>query len=457
MSSLRFRRPSGPLLANAAVVALFAGAVALIWVTVLWGRELQRTAPEVFLGAAPLVGRNFRDAWDWRFGWSLVGAAAVAGAVVWSVASGWVERVRLRWLMLATGVATGAFSVLLAPTDGRDGLLFGAADDNEYVANLAIAPPAGEFVREFVDAIVNDAPRYSVHIRGHPPGFLLLLKALDAVGLTGPWPVVAVSVISTMLLPVGVLVAVWAWTDRSDGERWVRSCAPFLVVAPYALWMVTSADAFYAALGAWGVAAVAVGVRAARPQAIIAGSVAGAALSMLLFFTYGAAIYMIVPIVLVVAAWRRGSPGVAPVVTAAVAMAAVVTLGWWLAGFWWFDGASATRDEYWEGTAKFRIWNYFGLSNAAVTLIATGPITLLGMTRLRSRAMWVLVGGSLLAVAAANLSQLSKGEVERIWLLFFPWLVLAGAALRGRRLLSLGVVAQSATAIALQAALVSKW
>ena len=43
------------------VLALWAGALGAIWVSVEWGRELQRTAPEVFLGAAPLVGRNFRD------------------------------------------------------------------------------------------------------------------------------------------------------------------------------------------------------------------------------------------------------------------------------------------------------------------------------------------------------------------------------------------------------------
>jgi methylthioxylose transferase len=439
--------------ARLAVVALFAGAIALIRLTVLWGRELQRSAPEVFLGAAPLVGKNFRDAWDWRFGWGLIGAGSVAAVVVWAVASGWIDRVRLRCLLAATGLAAGAFSVSLALTDGRDGLLFGAADDNEYLANLAIAPPAREYVRDFVHAIVNDAPRYSVHIRGHPPGFLVLLKAMDAVGLTGPWPVVAISVLSSIMLPIGVLVAVWA----TCGDGWVRQCAPFLVVAPYAIWMITSADAFYAAVGAWGVAAIAVGARSVGRRAVVAGSVGGATLAMLLFFTYGAAIYMLLPVVVVVAAWRRGSPGTRAVALAGVGAAMVVTAGWWLAGFWWFDGASATRDEYWEGTAKFRIWNYFVLSNIAVALIATGPVTLLGLTRLRSRSMWVLVGGALLALTVANLSQLSKGEVERIWLLFFPWLVLAGGALYKRWMRSAGVAVQAATAILLQAALVSKW
>ena len=68
----------------------------------------------------------------------------MACLVVLGVVSGWTERIRLRWLLVATGLSAGAFSVLLALTDGRDGLLFGAADENEYLANLAIAPKQPE-------------------------------------------------------------------------------------------------------------------------------------------------------------------------------------------------------------------------------------------------------------------------------------------------------------------------
>ena len=38
-----------------------------------------------------------------------------------------------------------------------------------------------------------------------------------------------------------------------------------------------------------------------------------------------------------------------------------------------------------------------------------------------------MTGAPLVAIALADLSGLSKGEVERIWLPFMPWLV-AGAA-----------------------------
>jgi hypothetical protein len=61
---------------------------------------------------------------------------------------------------------------------------------------------------------------------------------------------------------------------------------------------------------------------------------------------------------------------------------------------------------------------------------------------------------------ASHLSQYTRGEVERIWLLFFPWIVVAGGALIGvsaRLRSATWVAAQAAAAVVLQAALVSKW
>lgn len=447
------------------VVALYAGVASAFYVAIDWGRNLQRTAPEIFLGAAPLVGRNFRDGWDWRFGLGLIGAGAVAIVLIALAARGWFSTARLRLIVAVTGLAAGAFATLLALTDGRDGLLYGVEDETEYLANLAITPSAGDFVRNFVVDINN----YSVHVRGHPPGFVVLLKMVDAVGLGGPWPVMLLSLVSTVLLPIGVLVAVWAVA----GPSWVRRSAPFLVVAPYALWMMTSADAFYSALGAWGVAFVALGVRRDGRGAIWLGALGGLVLVTLLFMTYGGALYLVVPLVIVVAGWVLRSTGsfgsgTTATVVGAVVTASLVTMLWFAAGFWWFDGAAATRDEYWEGTAQFRIWNYFIFGNLVVALFAIGPASFVGLTKLRDRRMWTLVGGALLALMIANLSQLSKAETERIWLLFYPWLAIAAGALvrpferKGIRLSASTVLAgwvgvQAACAILLQASLVSKW
>ncbi len=451
------------------VVALYAGVASAFYVSVDWGRNLQRDAPEIFLGAAPLVGRNFRDSWEWRFGWGLVGAGIVAMVWIALAARGWFDRARLRVVVLTTGVVAGIFATLLALTDGRDGVFFGVEDDTEYLANLSITPPAGDFVRNFVVDIDN----YSVHVRGHPPGFVVLLKTLDALWLGGAWPVMLITLVSTVLLPIGVLIAVWAVA----GPSLVRRSAPFLVVAPYAIWMMTSADAFFAALGAWGVAFIALGVRRNGRGATWIGAMGGLLLSTLLFMTYGGAIYLVLPTVIVIAGWimrrcdgstARFGAGSTATVVGAVVTAFLVTTMWFAAGFWWFDGAEATREEYWDGTAQFRIWNYFIFANLVIALFAVGPATFIALTRLRERRLWILVGGALLAVMIANLSQLSKGETERIWLLFYPWLVVAGAGLVSRvqirrwtvpanAMLSGWLVVQAASAITLQAVLVTKW
>ena len=217
----------------------------LIAASVRLGRTLQDDSPEVFLGAAPLVGQDARDGWDWRFGWGLVGAGSVASLLAMFVWTGRWSAWSMRTVLVATSVAAGAFAVFLALTDGRMGLLRGAAHETEYLVNLDIAPGARAFVRDFVD----DIEQYSVHVRGHPPGFVLVLKLLDSVGLSGAWPVVGLSLAGTMAVPLAVLSAVRVIAD----DEWARRVAPLLAVSPFALWMMTSADAVFAAGGAWAV------------------------------------------------------------------------------------------------------------------------------------------------------------------------------------------------------------
>ena len=98
-------------------------------------------------------------------------------------------------------------------------------------------------------------------------------------------------------------------------------------------------------------------------------------------------------------------------------------------GFSWFAGLEATRHEYLIGAASTRPYSYFFFANLAVLAIATGPAVAVSFARLRDRRAWLLVGGALAVVALADLSGMSKGEVERIWLPFVPWLVLATSAL----------------------------
>jgi len=81
-----------------------------------------------------------------------------------------------------------------------------------------------------------------------------------------------------------------------------------------------------------------------------------------------------------------------------------------------------------------------------------------GLVRLRDRASWLLVGGALAAVTAATLSGYSKGEVERIWLPFAVWLLVACGALAGTRTSTRTWLAvQAAYTIVLTTALRTPW
>ena len=83
-----------------------------------------------------------------------------------------------------------------------------------------------------------------------------------------------------------------------------------------------------------------------------------------------------------------------------------------------------------------------------------------GLSRLRDRGSWLLVAPALAAVVIADVSGFSKGEVERIWLPFLPWLVVgAGASFADRPAAArrgwLGL--QLGWALLVQAIVVSPW
>lgn len=446
------RRRAGATAGRVAVWALVAW---IVWVSVRRGRALQRTDPEVYLGAAPLVGRSFRDGWDWRFGWSLVGAACVAGVCAVVPHLSWWHRLRTRWIALLTGVAASLFAVLLALTDGADGVLYGAEHPTEYLANVRTMPPAGEFVRTFTDRLDD----YSVHVRGHPPGFVLFLQLLEWVGIGGAWATAALSILATAVVPAAVIVTLTALAGRDVARR----AAPFLVVAPYAIWMVTSADAVYSALGASGIAAIALATRAHGARSVALGLAGGVVLGALMYGTYLGAVLLLVPATLVVHTIVRRERGAVPTAAGALVGGGAVIAAFLAAGFWWFDGVSRTKTEYLEGTAQFRTWGYFGVANLAVALIALGPASVAGLSKLRDRRVWLVVGPAVAALVASHLSQYTKGEVERIWLIFYPWLAIAALCLLtsrergGNRRASMWIGGQAAFAIVLQAALVTKW
>jgi hypothetical protein len=126
-------------------------------------------------------------------------------------------------------------------------------------------------------------------------------------------------------------------------------------------------------------------------------------------------------------------------------------------GFDWFAGLDVVSRRVKAGYGwRERPDAYFAVANLAVFAAAVGPAGLAGLAHLRWRSRQaVLPLAGLAAVTAAELSDLSKGEVERIWMPFALWTLTATAALPGNRRVWLAV--QLAVALLLETLLNSSW
>ena len=367
------------------------------------------------LGAAPLVGRG-----DFLLApMSLLGLAAGVAAVALAP-----RLVRLPWrgLLVAVLLAAAVWPVAVNLSRGPEALtapLTRAGD--EYLPDVGEVDAAGG-PRAFLQGFPERIDDYNVHVRSHPPGFLLLLWALDGLGLGGAGWAAALCILGGALAAPAVLVA----TRDVAGERWARAAAPFVAVSPAALWVATTADALYAGVGAVGVTALILASRrpgrAADPLAVAGGLLLG----VCALFSYGLGLLWLVPLPVLV---HRRRPRVLLV---AVAAAAAVVGGFALAGFDYLAAFDATRREVAESVQRTRPYVFSLVSNAAALALAVGPAVVVGLVALRDRRLWRVVGGASAAVVLAAVVGLSKGEVERIWLPVTVWLLAAGAAAADR-------------------------
>jgi len=423
----------------AVVVGALACLGALEWYAFVAGNRLTARHPAVKLGAGPFVG-----SWDLRLSPMIIPAIAIAiGAVV--VLPRVADRLGPRRAIAATALVAIAFVVALAASDGWSAVIKPVIDKTEYFAGVAKARPASDYLRTFIDR----QKFYSVHVRGHPPGFTLLLLFLRWLCLGSAWWAAGLSFAGVGFVVAGVGFVL----HRLAGPIALRRSLPFLALAPYAVWQGTSADAFFAGVIAVGIALLVVAMTARRRRVEVASAVlAGLVLGSSCFLTFGAVTML--PLV-VALAWR--TKRIRWAIPAAAGFVAVFAI-FAAFGYWWFDGLSNTRMFYAAGTAQFRPAFYFFFANLAVFVIAVGPAALAGLTRLTRGAVAVVVIGALACVVLADASGLSKAETERIWLLYMPWIAVAAgwlATTRRRQQLWLG--AQATTAIVLQSILVSKW
>ncbi|MDE0802351.1 MAG: hypothetical protein OSA99_03415 [Acidimicrobiales bacterium] len=393
----------------------------------------------LLLGAPPLSGA-WGVALSARVVWPVViGALVVAVA---PVATG-----RLRWWMLLVSawLTSAVFTTALAAVDGREAVSHPLATGFEYRAVLGEIEDrsVAAFVQDFVDRL----PGYPTHVRGHPVATPLVFWVQERLGFEGAeWSAALVIIVGT-----SVVVSAATVVRLLCGESVARRAVPFLAITPSLVWVGTSADAFIAGTVAAAVAFVAVSVHRADAWSPVAAIGSGALGALALHLSYGSVV-MLLPMVFVVAATRRWSS----LVLAAIG-AAAVTVAFVAAGFWWFDGLEATRAEYVKGAGGFRpFWYFATMGNPAALLLALGPAVVVALVRLRDRRLWWVVGGALVGVVLADVSGMSKGEVERIWLPFVPFLTVAAAGLSGRSI-RWWLAAQAAAAILLQIGLDSPW
>ncbi len=278
-------------------------------------------------------------------------------------------------------------------------------------------------VSSYLDTFTERISDYPTHVRGHPPGLVVGLWAADQIGLDP----VEVN-LALVLLGWAAAVAAGLVAARDvAGEPAARRMAPLLALAPGAIWAGTSPDAFFAGVTGAAVAALVLATGREGRRADVTAAAGGVLVGVSLLLSYATGPVLAVPVTVALVR-RRLRP---LVVGAAAALAVLLVAG--LAGFWWPAGLLATREEYHDGLSQLRPLRYFVVGNLAAVAVAVGPALGGGVANLVRRLRpGALVVGALVGVAAADLSGLSKGETERIWLVFVPWLAGAAAFLPGR-------------------------
>jgi len=432
------------------VWALVAVALALAGAAV-WGAALQRGGTDLTLFAPPF----FAD-WGPRPGWGIAALLVIAAGV--ALRGPAAARV-LPWprLLVVGWITTVAWSVALAASTSWAGLTRSLRSRYDYAAALPVARRAGlgAYVRTYVSRL-DEAP---THVKSHPPGMVVLLRALEVLHLPGTGWAAAVFIAATATVPIGVVVTV----RRLGAEPAARAVLPFLVCGPWTLLVATVADGVFAATVVWGIALLATAASVGdRMTAWAFAVLSGAVLAGSLYLSYG-----LVPLVVALTAAVLLSSRRYHLVAPVVAGAAVVGAMWTVAGFRWLDGFGAARALYRAGAAAHRPYGYFVVANLVVFAVMLGPAVVAAWAHRPPRSAGLadpfvsplrwLAGASLIAVAVADLSGLSKGEVERIWLPFLPFATLVVVRLASSRRAASWIAAQAAVAIALQTLLVWPW
>jgi len=399
-------------------------AALLVLAAVLVGRAIQHRNGSLHVNWPPLLAD-----WHPHIGPGTPAALAVAAGLV---AYGPALATRLPWrpLLLAVWATGSAWTWSLALVDGwYRGVAEQLTTRSEYLRSVGRFDDIPYALRDFTHHILIDSPaNWPAHVAGHPPGATLTFVLLDRIGLGGGgWAGAFVITVGTTGA-VAVLVAVRALAD----EELARRAAPFLVLAPTAVWVGTSADGYFAAVAAWALALLALAVTGHRPR--WTGLASGLLFGLTAYLSYGLTLFALIAAAVLLLGHARTRP--LPFVLAGLAVAPAVFTA---LGFNWWEAYRLLVTRYHQGSGGIRPYGYWVWANLAGTAIIVGPATAAGLRRTgatllrRDRTstgrLALLVAAALLALLVADLSGMSKAETERIWLPFALWLLPAGAFL----------------------------
>jgi hypothetical protein len=390
---------------------------------------------------------------DVRWSATSVLAVLVAVAGVWR-GEHLARTLSWRRLLLVSYVVGLLWLLALALVDGEVGLTRVMTSPSEYMVTARSITDVPAMLREYVDRIPYTSPdNWPIHLAGHPPGAVLFHVVLVRLGLGGDLVAALVVVAIAATIPLATLVTL----RRLGAEGLARLAAPFLVLSPAAVFLAVSADAVFAACAASGLAALAASATsAARGRLVGWGVVAGLLLGWCVMSSYGLPLLGILAlsVLWLARSWR-------PLPVAAAAALAVV-LGFAVLGFSWWEAYPVLHDRYWAGLASTRPFSYWVWGNLGALLVSGGPLLGAGLAVAArrhtgpARTVAVLAGAAALTIAVADLSRMSKAEVERIWLPFVPWLTVSLALLpRGWRRWGLGL--QVLTALVVEHLLYTSW
>lgn len=378
-------------------------------------------------------------------------------AVVWG--PGLAARLSWRTALAAGYLLAVSWTFALALVDGwQRGLAGQLTSQDEYLAAVPGITDIPAMLRSFSGRIVDFQPdSWITHVAGHPPGATLTFVWLDRIGLSGGgWAAVV-----CVLISGAAAVAVPVTIANLGSRDLARAALPFVALIPGAVWLGVSADALFTGVTATGIALLAIGARTGRTAACLAG---GALLGFGIFLSYGLVLMsaLAMAVVWALRSWRALALGVVGALAVVAAFA--------LAGFWWLDGYHLVVERYYQGIATERPYAYWVWADLACLALAVGPAAAAGLRRavpdflaglpgarpVSALPVVALVRAAALAVLTADVSGLSKAEVERIWLPFAVWLV-AGAALLPASSRRGWLTAGAVTALVVNHLLLTNW